>query len=108
MQGKEGEGRGGEGEGRLKSRNIKAFPAAELSHVRGLVPSLGEAAGPGAAEGILKRGRLPGILGGRGGVQAESSVWRQVLKPVSPRRVAGRMGACGQPPGRWPRVRTTQ
>lgn len=72
MQGKEGEGRGGEGEGRLKSRNIKAFPAAELSHVRGLVPSLGEAAGPGAAEGILKRGRLPEILGGAGGVQAES------------------------------------
>lgn len=105
-----GRGRGGgEGEGRLKSRNIKAFPAAELSHVRGLVFPLGEAAGPGPLKEFLKRGRLPGILGGaRGGVQAESFVWRQVLKPVSPRRVAGRMGACGQPPGRWPRVRTTQ
>ena len=46
--------------------------------------------------------------GAEGGVQAESFVWRQVLKPFSPRRVAGLMGACGQPPGRWPRVRTTQ
>ena len=32
--------------------------------------------------------------GADGGVQAESFVWRQVLKPFSPRRVAGRMGAC--------------
>lgn len=53
-----GRGRGGGAEGRSEiSRNIKAFPAAELSHVRvasSLIPSLGEAAGPGAAEGILK------------------------------------------------------
>lgn len=106
MEGEEGGGGGG---GALKSRNIKAFPAAELSHVRGpvpLVPSLGEAAGPGAAEGILKRGRLPGILGRRGGgPQPERFVSRQVLKPCPPRRGSGQKGplvsrwAGGQAPG---------
>lgn len=60
-----GRGREGpEGGGAEISRNIKAFPAAEQSTVT-CVQHLSSHSfvGPGAAEGILKRGRLPGILG---------------------------------------------
>lgn len=106
-----GEGRGGRGaEGRSEiSRNIKAFPAAEHSHVRAassLIPSLGEAAGPGAAGGILKRGRLPGILG-VGAAVRELSL--QAGFETFPSKESVRAeGASGQLLGRWPRARTTQ
>lgn len=69
--------------------------------MRGLVPSLGEAAGPGAAEGILKRGRLPGILGGRrgGGAGRELCLeagFETCLSEESGRADGGLWSAAGQ------------
>ena len=63
MQGKEGEGRGGGGGGASEIPQHQSLPRRRAQS-RARPRSF---AGPGAAEGILKRGRLLGTLGGSGG-----------------------------------------
>lgn len=80
--GEGGEGRGGEGGASEIPQHC--FPAAELSHVRGLVPSLGEAKAWAAGRNFKREAGCLEYWGAPGGAGRELCLWRQVLKPVSP------------------------